>query len=508
MSGVSIWSLHGCEDRAGSSSPATPNVIYVFPSQFRNPAMGFWSQEDFREQVHFRGDPVHTPSLDRFARESLVLTSAMSNCPLSSPHRGMLMSGMYPHRNGVPLNCNSTRPVSTLRTDIECISDLFAGAGYECAYFGKYHLDFPTPNDPQHPRHYVERQQPVQDAYTPPERRHSFHHWYSYGIYDHHKTPHYWDTQGKRHQVEEWSPLHEADQVVTFLKNRKKTRDPKKPFFVMVGMNPPHTPYSSLKDCMEEDYEWYKGRTPEELLVRPNADTSLGKAARTGFYFAAVTGVDRAFGQILDALEELGLTKNTIVVFSSDHGDTMCSQGLVEPSNSPSRESMNIPFLVRYPAKLKPRVDHTLLSTPDVMPTLAGLAGLTDFLPESVQGIDLSAIFYDENADSISPAGVLYFQNIDGEKDGHGLIKSYIPIARGWKTHRYTLALYIDRKTRKLVRSLLFDDLKDPYQQHNLSLSQHKEIVEELCRQMGQKLKEIEDPWYTERILGEMIRYE
>lgn len=470
--------------------------------------MGFWSQEDFREHVAFQGDPVHTPYLNRFARESLVLTSAQSNCPLSGPHRGMLMTGMYPHRSGVPLNCNSTRPVSSLPTEIETISDVFARAGYECAYFGKYHLDFPTPNDPQHPKKYVEDQQPVRDAYTHPDKRHGFHHWYSYGFYDDHKNPHYWDTQGEKHEPREWSPLHEAEQVVAFLKNRNKIRDPQKPFFIMWGMNPPHTPYNSLKDCMEEDYVHYQEYALAELLVRPNADISLGKASRVGYYFAAITGVDRAFGHMLEALEELGLTENTLVIFSADHGETMCSQGMVEPSNSPYAESMNVPFLVRYPGKLTPRVAHTLLSSPDIMPTLLGLTGLGELIPPTVQGRDLSPFFFDENGETDSPSGVLYLQNIDGDKDAQGWVRGYIPLARGWKTHRYTLALRIDRRDCNLIKSLLFDDLQDPYQQINLPLSEHPEIVKELCRQMGQKLKEIEDPWYTEKVLSDLIVYE
>ena len=85
----------------------------------------------------------------------MVLTSAQSNCPLSSPHRGMLLTGMYPNRSGVPLNCNSTRPISSLRDDAECIGDVFSKAGYDCAYFGKLHADFPTPNDPENPGQYV-----------------------------------------------------------------------------------------------------------------------------------------------------------------------------------------------------------------------------------------------------------------------------------------------------------------------------------------------------------------
>ena len=152
VGGLTLFAAQGCKAPKQVPQQAEhPNIIYVFPDQYRNQAMGFWSQDGFRDKVNFRGDPVHTPNLDAFARESMVLSSAQSNCPLSSPHRGMLLTGMYPNKSGVPLNCNSSRPISSLREDAECIGDVFSKAGYDCAYFGKLHADFPTPNDPEHP---------------------------------------------------------------------------------------------------------------------------------------------------------------------------------------------------------------------------------------------------------------------------------------------------------------------------------------------------------------------
>ena len=501
-----LLALAGCKVQQ-PEQPCQPNVIYVFPDQYRNHAMGFWGQEGFREHVNFRNDPVHTPRLNDFARESVVLTSMQSNCPLSSPHRGILLTGMYPNKSGVPLNCNSNRPISSLREDVECVSDVFSKAGYDCAYFGKLHADCPTPNDPNNPGNYVEEQVPAWDAYTPKERRHGFNYWYSYGTFDVHKDPHYWDTEGHRHDPKEWSPLHEAKMVVSYLKNERNVRDTQKPFFIMVGMNPPHSPYRSLDDCMEEDFNLYKDIPLDSLLVRPNADSKMEKAASTPYYFASVTGVDRAFGQILDALKELGLDKNTIVIFSSDHGETMCSQGTDDPKNSPYAESMNVPFLVRYPGKLTPRVDNLMMSSPDIMPTLLGLAGLADSIPATVQGRNYAPLFFDEKADIVRPTGALYIQNMDGEKDADGKVRTYFPSARGFKSAKYTLALYIDRKDHKLTKSLLFDDENDPYQLNNLPLDEHSEVVKELCAEMGKVLKEIEDPWYLEGILKDMILY-
>ena len=185
----------------------------------------------------------------------------------------------------------------------------------------------------------------------------------------------------------------------------------------------------------------------------------------------------------------------------------MCSQGTDDPKNSPYAESMNVPFLVRYPGKLTPRVDNLMLSSPDIMPTLLGLAGLSDSIPTEVQGRNYAPLFFDEKAEIVRPTGALYIQNMDGEKDTDGKVRTYFPSARGFKSAKYTLALYIDRKEHKLVKSLLFDDEKDPYQLNNLPLEEYPEVVKELCAEMGRILKDIDDPWYQEEILKDMIPY-
>ena len=275
----------------------------------------------------------------------------------------------------------------------------------------------------------------------------------------------------------------------------------------MVGMNPPHSPYRSLDDCMEEDFNLYKDIPLDSLLIRPNADPTMNKAISARYYFASVTGVDRAFGKILDALKTLGLEENTVVVFSSDHGETMCSQRTDDPKNSPFIESMNVPFLIRYPHRIEPRVDNLILSSPDIMPTLLGLAGLSDSIPAEVQGRDYASLFFNAEADVVRPNGALYIQNLDGEKDADGKVRTYFPVSRGFKTATHTLALYIDRDTHRLVKSLLYDDANDPYQLHNLSLEENQEVVKQICSEMGKILKEIDDPWYKESILSDMIPY-
>lgn len=470
-----------------------PNVIYVFPDQFRNSAMGFWRDSTYAKEVNWQGDPVVTPRLNAFARQSVVYTSALSNCPVSSAHRGMLLTGLYPNKSGVSLNCNSTRPISDLRDDRKCLSDVFHEAGYQCAYIGKLHAHYPTRNNPQKPGEYVNDMKVVWDAYTEPQRRHGFDYWYSYGTFDEHKNPHYWDTEGNYHQPHEYSPKHEADKVIEYIANRDKS----KPFFIMVGMNPPHSPYQSTEDCMEEDYALYRDKPLDSLLVRPNLNPEIADKQKSApYYFANVTGVDREFGRILDALREQGLEENTIVIFASDHGETMCSH-VRDPKNTPYTESMNIPFMVRYPAVLKPAVSHQLLSAIDIMPTVVGLAGLSRMLPDSLPGYNWAQ--GSPNRTMVkgrkdAPEYALYLQNVDGKKDRDGRVTSYFARCRGVVSKQYTLSLTINKKG-ELKETLLFDRIADPYEMHNIPLSERPEVVKELMTELERLLIEADDPW-------------
>lgn len=489
---------------AQATTPAQPNVIYVFPDQMRNHAMNFWNTAEFRGAVNFTADPVHTPNIDRFAKESVVLSSAQSCYPLSSPYRGMFLTGMYPEKSGITLNCNSNRPNSSLNINAETIGDVFSKNGYDCAYIGKYHADFPTKNNPQALGQYVENRIPAWDAYTPAEARHGFNYWYSYGTYDVHKKPHYWDTNGERHEIREWSPKHEVDKVIEYL---REDRAKDKPFFLIWAANPPHAPYGSLNDCMEEDYDLYKDTPLNQLLVRPNINPKLvEKQAKAPYYFASVTGVDREFGRILAELERQGLTDNTIVIFTSDHGETMASH-VEDPKNSPYAEAMNVPFIIRYPEKLKPKVSSILLAPVDIMPTMLSLAGLESKIPEEVQGRDLSEFWLTDNPKSKAPEGVLYMSYGAGDKDKEGNVITAFPMARGIKTHKYTLSIKIDKK-QQIQQILFFDDEKDPYQMKSLSIDEYKTEFNKLCTQMATLLKNANDPWYTQKILGDIIPYD
>lgn len=160
----------------------TPNLVFIMADQWRGQAIGCLGLE-----------PVQTPNLDRLASEGVYFTDAISSYPVSSPARGMLMTGMYPTNSKVTGNCNSaTAPYHVeLPTEARCWSDVLKDQGYELGYIGKWHLD--APHQPYIDT-YNNKGKIAWNEWCPKERRHGFSYWIAYGTYDYHLKPMYWDT--------------------------------------------------------------------------------------------------------------------------------------------------------------------------------------------------------------------------------------------------------------------------------------------------------------------------
>lgn len=472
---VGLGLLSGsCNKKNSPDQIVAPNLVIVYPDQMRGQAMGFLNQE-----------PVRTPRLDKFAKESLVLTQAVANFPICSPSRAMLFSGKYPHTNGVLNNCNteSARFGYELKTEERCWSDVLNENGYELGYIGKWHLD--NPYEP-----YIDcnnnRGNKKWNEWCPPERRHGFNYWYSYGTYDLHLRPMYWDTNSGRDDffyVDQWGPEHEADKAIDYIENKNNQfRDATKPFALVVAMNPPHSPYSEVP----EKYKYVYSDIPiEDLTKRPNIPaegTIYGDLYRKHIrdYYAMVTGVDEQFGRILDALNREGLTENTIVLFTSDHGNCLGIHQ-VESKGYHYEESMCIPFLIRWPGKIMSRQDNLLLSTPDIYPTILDLMGLKSQIPSEVEGISHASIFRNNKGER--PDTQFFIYTYYGEPDMG---------RRGVRTSRYTLM--IEKKDNKVTTTELYDNLNDPYQMDNLT-SKHPELLSKMKEILKDELKKRSDPW-------------
>lgn len=438
------------------------NLLFVFADQWRRQAMGIAGQ-----------DPVLTPNMDRFAEKSVYCTDAISSCPLCSPHRASLMTGLHPRATGVFTNCK-TGLSARLRDEDVCISDVLHEAGYQAGYIGKWHLDEPERNNSDAPVSGAYNW----DAFTPPGvRRHHFDFWYSYGACDKHCTPHYWKDTPKQIQVQQWSPEHETDVAIDYLEHV----NPDKPFSLFLSWNPPHSPY----DCAPQKYvDLYDAKT---MPLRGNVSTEhihqhTGEnmdmteeqlRETTRGYFAAVSSLDDQFGRLLETLERLDLMKDTIVVLSADHGDMMGSHGLMA-KHVWYEESIGIPLVVGG-ADLPVGRCGTVIASPDFAPTLLGLLGLET--PSCMHGKDRAQDIYTCATDSQKAA---YLCCCPGRDIFLGKFRKAgkNPMDFGWRgvrTRTHTYVVEVGYDTTPCLKRYLYDLEKDPLQMHPLVLTSAKE---------------------------------
>jgi len=193
---------------------------------------------------------------------------------------------------------------------------------------------------------------------------------------------------------------------------------------------------------------------PAEIALRPNCPENAPREELAGYY-AHITALDGNIGRLLAALERTGLAGRTIVVFTSDHGDMLGSQG-ERKKQRPWDESIMVPFVVRWPGRTAPgRRADTLLGAPDVMPTLLGLMGAP--IPSSVEGEDLShAVLGREGPE---PAAALILNPAPFSEAFH----AGLPEWRGVRTKRWTYVRTLEGPW------LLYDNGQDPYQLRNLA---------------------------------------
>jgi arylsulfatase A-like enzyme len=460
-----------------------PNLLFIFADQFRRQAMGFMNQ-----------DPVITPNFDKFAQKGLVFTNAISSCPICTPFRAMLMTGQYPLSTGMVSNCMPGTDLELSKDEV-CIGDVLKANSYQTGYIGKWHLDIPSLNKAKNP---PDGARNSWDGWTPPgPRRHGFDFWYAYNCNGSHFDPNYWKDSPKRIDIEQWSVEHEKDVAVDFIKSCKKD----KPFALFISWNPPHTPYVA-----PDKYKaLYEGK---ELPPRPNVKPSKKYEKSHIPYYAAVSSCDDNFGQLLEALDELGIADDTVVVFTADHGEMMGSHGRFAKSVW-FEESIGIPFLIRWPGRIKPGREDMPFAVYDFMPTILGLMGLP--IPSTVESIDYSSVLLGQKMSKPSSVFIASYGN-PGKLLAVGQEPSKWALAaaklhekgidwrtvgyRGLRTKRYTYVVNQGRQG-KTLRRLLYDNEKDPYQLNPIEATHANEnpVMAKLDKELQQWLDKMNDPF-------------
>jgi arylsulfatase A-like enzyme len=227
----------------------------------------------------------------------------------------------------------------------------------------------------------------------------------------------------------------------------------------------------------------------EKLVVRDNANLKTASYAR--HYFANVTSVDKYVGLVLDELEKMGELDNTIVPFTSDHGEMLGSHGR-KGKGVVNTESVAIPFIVHWPKGLDEQITDLMIGAPDILPTLLGLTNMQKAIPIEVQGRDYSDLLFNPNSTKVKKPESVFLMN------------------RGWKgvrTDRYTLYLGKGNKKKDNFVAYIFDNEKDPYQQHQIGLEENKALSESLLKMLAQHLKEANDEWYQKKLHADLIPY-
>jgi len=425
-----------------STSPPKrkPNILFIFPDQWRAQAFSY------------RGDPnVRTPHLDRLAAEGTEFTRAYSNHPVCSPARSMMMTGLYTHQNGF-LGNNFY-----LEQDPRNLGYQLKDAGYQTGYIGKWHLDGPE-----------------RPGFVPPDRRqgwddfHGFNrgHWYRLGDPEESRAR-YFSPSGELVFSETFEPILQTDLAIDFMKRATE------PLALMVSYGPPHDPYTpppSHQRHQPDDLQW-RENVPRDLRSEPEA-TSIACG-----YYGLCELMDEQIGRLLQHLKDTGEAENTYVVFSSDHGDMLASHGRFQKL-LPFEESASVPLIVRGPGIPKGHKESTPVSLLDLPVTLISLAG--GKAPARMQGRDLTPAIRGE-AITGSPVlleGFLFDQN----REWRSLVRD-----------RYKLVLVA--KEGHLVNAL-YDLQEDPYEMRNLYHDPaHQDLVRELTALRAEIASRTGDPF-------------
>ena len=398
-----------------------PNLLFVFGDQHRGMDMGCAGNAE-----------VWTPHMDRLAAEGASFARAYANCPVCTPSRGSMLTGRYPlsHRA-----CANDLPMPT---DQRTIAHVARDAGYRTGYVGKWHLDG------------VPR-----DRFTPPgPRRQGFEFWAAWNCAHAYLRGRLFRDEPVPVALDGYEPVGQTDLALEFL-----AADDGRPWCLFLSWGPPHAPYDQVPDSYKALYD--ETTLTQRPNVRPEPHEPF-RALGRGFhpraladYYAHITALDEQLGRLLDALDASGRTDDTIVVFTSDHGDMLWSHGM-QKKEQPFEEAIRIPFLVRWPPRVPAgSAPDALISPVDFAPTLLALMGLA--APDAMEGSDLSEIV--RGGDGDGPQSVFLTEPIILDQGFHQGVGEW----RGVRTARYTYARWIDG-----APWVLYDNEADPYQMTNL----------------------------------------
>ncbi len=314
------------------------------------------------------GDAVSTPNIDRIAAEGVTFANCHTVCAVCTPSRGCMMTGRYPHQHGA---CTNNVP---LDPDVVTWAQMLHRGGYDTGYVGKWHLDGPQRPGFVHPSR----------GFGFTDTRHMFNRGHWKRMWDRPRIgePGVGAEVGdEREYTTDWL----TGKAIEFI-----SADRVAPFALMLSIPDPHTPfivrepYASMFDpvSMPDPATWRDSNLPG-WATEHEADWKLSDAANLqkvrewrAAYLGMVAHIDDNVGRLLAHLDQHDLTANTLVVFTSDHGEYLGEHGLMG-KNLMYRSAYHVPCAMRLPNVIEAgtRVEH-LVTQNDFAATLCGIAGV------------------------------------------------------------------------------------------------------------------------------------
>lgn len=447
--------LSSCSPKA-----PTPNLVFILTNQQSFDMLGCYGNTQ-----------IKTPRLDAFSNEALRLTNCFSNSAMSTPYQGMLMSGQHPLYNGCFTNNLPLIPGNGKK-----FGEVLRDAGFNTAFIGKWDLsgdnsNFPIPKG---------------------ALRYGFNETFYVNISGGDKNTqnnYFWNEEGNKTSFTGWELYEQTNKALTFLDTRKGQPAP---FALFVSL---HAPYSDSLNADSTSHLFYD--VPEELLALYNADSINVRAGTRNTaetrrlyhnYMAMVSGIDKAFGEIIDKLTQLGFDKNTVIVFTSDHGDMLEFSHADTPAQYPHDYATRVPFLIKHPNMLTAGNSSSLLfGTMDIMPTILGLLHLKE--PQEAHGRNLAKAIQSNNENAVASLPLFLYS----AKGFHGIV-----------TPNFTYAFQIADSTAS--KNVLFDRIKDPYQlQNEFNNPAYSTIKNELHTKTVQWMEYYKDGGFTSLDLTEIM---
>lgn len=437
------------------------NLIYIFADQLRRSAVGFNGDEK-----------AITPNIDAFASECTNMVNAVSGHPVCAPYRASLFTGKYTTSTGMVIN--EIRISQNHRTFANVLSD----AGYETCYIGKWHMYANKLGDHYNP----------QNSFIPKGERLGFNDFFAaYNFHHEYYAPkayYHLDTDEKIY-ADKYEPDAQTDMAIEHISRLSKGE---KPFAMFLSLGTPHDPWTK-ENVPTEYYEMFKDvRFEKPINYKPENDEYADGWARMSeeerdsleewmrCYYAMTANLDYNFGRLINAIDSLGLKDNTVVIFTSDHGEMFGAQGR-RAKNIFYEEAVRVPFFIRGTDFRAYSCDANF-NTVDIMPTLLSYMGLE--IPSDVEGVNrLPEI----NGEIESDQGSLMMGT--GRTAVWGSGNEW----RAIRTKKYTYAIY-----KRDGKELLFDNISDPYQMTNLaSKAEYSDILSALKNEMYEMMNKIGD---------------